>query len=123
MRAIVVAEAAGLEFAAQETWEALFFPLHRSATRNWTAGVALSRQRSARPSWLAAEVADPSQSACPRSLLPAPCRSFKRGCVAPFTLAAVESSRDVQPAQEITPFVAMRNKRGHDAVYQSRLPA
>jgi hypothetical protein len=45
-------------------------PPQRSAMRNWIVDAALSLQRSAMPSLLAAEVADPNQSAFPRDILP-----------------------------------------------------
>ena len=123
-----VAETSEPEFAAQGTWEAPVFPLRRSAMRIWTVDAAGFLQRSARPSWLVAEAVDPNPSAFPRCIPPALCRSHRWRDGAALSaiasaLAAVESSRDVRPAQEITPFVAMRNKRGHDAIYQSRLPA
>ena len=108
--------------------EIMVSQLQRSAMRNWTAGAAHSLQRSARPNLLVDEAVDPNPSAFPRCIPPAPCRSHRWRDGAALSaiasaLAAVESSRDVQPAQEITPFVVMWNKRGHDAIYQPRLPA
>ena len=63
MVALKVAELAAPEMAVS--------PPQRSAMRNWTMDAARSLQRSARPSLLAAEVADPNQSAFPRDILPA----------------------------------------------------
>jgi hypothetical protein len=55
------------ELAAQEM---AVSPPQQSARKNGTVDAALSLQRSARPSLLAAGVADPNQSACPRCILP-----------------------------------------------------